>query len=442
MNFRTLLTGAAMALSFGASAQTWVTDSVTMNAGYANDVYYSLQNGTVATPVNNNWHLAFQATPPGPYGTVSILANHVQGAVQVYNLHLSASAKFATLSAADTVGKTAASMQLYNADTNWNYGAFNRTVDPANPFNYSWGTYDMNGGVHNVNGDSVYLLKVGTTNPEFYKLHIRQYMAYPVDSIKWKFRIAKFDGTGDTSIIIRPADYTNKLFAYYNVITRTVADREPVKTTWDIMFGRYKGEATQGGQTVVSNLTGVLSNFGVSVADVRGVNPDTTTLTGRTFSTKMNEIGYDWKINVPMTGNYYMDSMATFFVKTAATPAKYWQMQFTGFSSSNGRSIFRKREIIVPTGIHSVSINITAYYAAPNPANNSVALMLDTKENADAATLALTDMSGRTVSVQTINIAKGMNTFTVNTATVPAGMYLLSVQGNNIRLSQKLNIAH
>lgn len=442
MNFKVLLTGAVMALSFGASAQTWVTDSVTMNAGYANDVYYSLQNGTVATPVNGNWHLAFQMTPPGPYGNVSIVANHVQSGVQVYNLHMAASTSFNTLQASDTVGKTAPSMQLYNADTNWNYGAFNRTVEAGNPYNYSWGTYDMNGGVHNVNGDSIYLLKVANmAGPVIYKLHIKQYMAFPADSIKWKFRIAKFDGTEDTSIIIRPADYPNKLFAYYNVTNRTVTDREPVKTTWDLMFGRYKGEVSQGGQTAVSNLTGVLSNFGVTVADVRGVNADTATMYGRTFSRKMNEIGYDWKINVPMTANYYMDSTATFFVKTAATPAMYWQMQFTGFSAANGRSTFRKRAI-VPTSIKTVNNSLSNYYAAPNPANNSVALMLDTKESTEAATLALTDMSGRTVSVQTISVAKGINTFTLQTAHVPAGMYLLSVTGNNIRLSQKLNVAH
>lgn len=439
MNFKSLLAGAAMLSAFGASAQTWVSDSVTMNPGYTNDVYYSLQNGTVATPVNTNWHLAFQMTPPSPFGTVTVLANHAQVGVQVYNLHLAASANFSSLAAADTLGKTASSMQLYNADTNWNYGAFNRTTDQANPFNYSWGSYDIN--THSINGDSVYLLKVGTTSPVAYKLHLIQYRSSPVDSIMWKFRIAKFDGSDDTTIIIRPADYPNKLFAYYNIDSHTATDREPVKTSWDVMFGRYKGLVTQGGQTQMSNLTGVLSNYGVAVADAKNVNPDTATMAGRIFSTHANAIGYDWKVNIPMTGNYTLDSMRTFFIKTANAPVKYYQMQFTGFSAAAGKSIFRKRGII-PNSIGNVRSSVSAYYAAPNPANNSITLMMDATENAGAASIIFADMTGRTVTAQAVNVVAGINNFTLQTASYPNGVYIISVKGKSINLSQKITIAH
>lgn len=436
MKLKSLLTVAALATSLGATAQTWITDSVIMNGGYINDNFYSLQNGSVSSPVNNDWHLAFQMTPPGPYGNVSVLANHAQTNVQVYNMHVAATANFSNFSGADTAGKTSASMQLYNADSNWNYGAFNRTVNAANPFNYSWGTYDMSS--HNVNGDSIYVIKVG--NPVVaYKLFIQQYMAYPADSVKWKFKIAKLDNTDSVSEIIRPAAYPNRLFAYYNATTKTVSDREPVKTAWDILFTRYKSEATQGGITLMTNTTGVFSNAGVSVADVRNVNADTTTMTGRTFTTKLNEIGSDWKINVPMTANYYLDSTATFFVKTVA--GAYWQIKFTGFAATNGRTVFQKRQITT-TSINSVNNNISNYYAAPNPANNAVNLMIETKEATPNAQLAMVDMSGRVVSSQIINTVKGLNAYNINTANVPAGIYFLSVTGQNIKLTQKVTVAH
>src|SRR5215218_5184525 len=98
---RILLFIGALGLTLQANAQAWVEDSVTMGPGYANDVFYSMKNGSQKVESNMNWHLAFQMTPPGPYGNVSILANHVQGGVNVYPLHMSATMNFATLSALD-----------------------------------------------------------------------------------------------------------------------------------------------------------------------------------------------------------------------------------------------------------------------------------------------------------------------------------------------------
>jgi mannose/fructose-specific phosphotransferase system component IIA len=89
-----------------------------------------------------------------------------------------------------------------------------------------------------------------------------------------------------------------------------------------------------------------------------------------------------------------------------------------------------------------VNNNVTNYFVTPVPATNMVTLMLDTKEATANAQLILTDMNGRTVMNQSLNIAKGMNAFNVPVANLPAGLYLLNVAGNNIKLSQKITVAH
>jgi hypothetical protein len=58
-----LLSILSLLISQVAIAQTWVFDSVSTGASYANDVYYSMSNGTTKTVANNNWHIAFQMAP-------------------------------------------------------------------------------------------------------------------------------------------------------------------------------------------------------------------------------------------------------------------------------------------------------------------------------------------------------------------------------------------
>jgi hypothetical protein len=97
----------------------WSADSVLMGTGSANDVFYSLQNGTVKTENNKNWHLAFSMSPSD---SASILANHNadNNFVKVYNIH-KGSADWSTVSLADT----AAAMICYNNDKGWYQGALN-----------------------------------------------------------------------------------------------------------------------------------------------------------------------------------------------------------------------------------------------------------------------------------------------------------------------------
>lgn len=441
MNLKNLLLIGCLGLSSSVIAQNFVADSVNMGPGYTNDYFYSLKNGANPASDNTTWGLAFQMTPPGPYGNVSIFANHVQGGVNVYSLHMSASANFATLSAADTVGKIGDAQKLYNSDSSWNFGAFNKMNDASNPFDYSWGTYNLS--THNVQGDSLYLLTVNTgVNPQVYKIWIKEYVSTPADSVQWIFRIANFDGSNDTTIrIYRKPSYTDRLFAYYNLSAQTVSDREPGRAAWDILFTRYEEYIGAPGMPYYP-VMGVLSNFDVSVAEMHNVTAnDTVGYVGYNYSPILNVIGSDWKTYNMSTNMYELSDSTYYFIKTKNTN-EYYQLHFTAFGGgATGKVVFEKRYLGVVTGINNVSTPISAYFVAPNPANNSVNVMVDTKEQIKNARLFVTDLTGKVVFNATVNI-NGMNAYNINTSNLAAGAYIVTLTNGFWRSSEKLIIQH
>jgi len=446
MNFKTLLFSAVTLFSLQANAQTsaWVADSVQMSSGYANDVFYSLKNGAVGSPVSNtNWHLGFEMIPGGPgFGGVSIIANHVQDTVNIYSLHTTATAKFASLSFADTVGKTI----LYNADSSWDWGAFN--VNTSNAlFDYGWGKYNSTS--HMVDGDSLYMLTIGTgANTKYYKMTISHYESYPTANIYYAFHIASFDNTIDHQDTIRKSpSFTSKNFGYFDVINNTVVDREPDQKTWDVVFTRYiENVPAPPPATGLAPypVTGVLSNVGVQVADVRGVDADTTRFNGRTFTHKMCEIGSDWKeFIMPSSAPPYwqLDTTATFFVKTIVDTGAIYQIKFTGFTSSLGKAVFAKRIVQFPANVHDVNNIVTAHTLVPNPATTNADLVINTKEAADARFI-VTDITGKVMQNTPVKLNSGLNALRINTVNYAAGTYIVTVTNGSWKINEKLIVQH
>ena len=75
----------------------------------------------------------------------------------------------------------------------------------------------------------------------------------------------------------------------------------------------------------------------------------------------------------------------------------------------------------------------------PNPANNTFNVVLLSDINADY-TLKVTDITGKTQLVKNINLQKGTQTITVDAARLSAGVYFVSVTGNDKVQTQKLVI--
>jgi hypothetical protein len=298
-----------------------------------------------------------------------------------------------------------------------------------------------------VNGDSLYLITV-TSGPttEAYKVWIQRYDSDPADSIHWEFRIAKFDGTEDTTIFIyRKPNYTDRLFAYYNVNTRMFSDREPGRTAWDLLFTRYKEYLAGAPGVPYYSVMGVLSNFDVTVAQRQQIGEDDTAgHSGYSFTTRMNEIGSDWKVfDMNLTPPaFVIDDSTYYFIKTKNT-SEYYQLQFTGFGgAATGKVLFRKRHLSDVLSINNIGTPLSAYHLAPNPANNEVNILIDTKEEVKSAQLIVTDLTGKVVYRTGVSVNSGMNAYRVSTASLTSGMYFVVLTNGSWKAAEKLVVQH
>ncbi len=457
MRLKTLLSAALISLSTSAIAQStaWTYDSVAMGAGYANDIFYELNQGATTPNSGSNWDLAFQMSIFGePMFNACARTNHARKSIQVYSLGLQASVKWSNLAPADTIGKTAASVALFNNDTSWGNGAFYQNRLPTDPFSFGWGEYSPSAN-HSVNGDLIYLIKMGG---DAYKFWIQKYVSTPADSISYTFRIAKLDGTNDNSVkIMRKADgFSDRLFAYYDIATNKVLDREPSRKTWDLLFTRYSPLVYDGstGAYVPYPSTGVLANLYTEIADVRHLNPDDIGLTTGTpnyyrtkaRTTQTDEIGADWKtyVNPGPSGYYQMDDSASFIIKSKLN-LNYYQIQFTRFDGGGaglGKIVFRKRYLGTALSVPATATQaLNALTIAPNPASNDATLMLDAKR-ASAAQMVITDMAGRVLQSASLDLKSGINAFSISTGSWPAGVYAVQIVGTDWKAGSRIAVTH
>jgi hypothetical protein len=458
MKLKSLLSVALLSVSSAAFAQSgnWVLDSVSMGAGYANDVFYGIDLGTKSLNAGNNWDLGFQI--PAVSGrdetfNAAVRPNHVKKNIEVYPLRDSASYYWSSISAADTVGKTDASKALINNDTSWGTSAFYQNRLVTDPFSFGWGNYSMID--HSITGEYVYLLKM---NGDAYKIWIQKYVSTPTDSVSYTFRIAKFDGTNDNSVkfYVKTGGFSDRLLAYYDIASNTMLNREPMRNTWDLLFTQYRQLINAGpGIMMPYNLTGVLSNAGTEIADIRHLNPDdvnssnfkSVMTTKSKITTHTDEIGSDWKtyVNPGPSGYYQLDDSASFVVKSKNT-RNYWQLQFIRFDGGSpaaaGKILFRKRYLGTAVGVANVAAqNLNAFTVTPNPSSTDATILVDAKK-ALAARLMVTDMGGRIMQSASVDLKNGVNAFNLSTANWPSGVYAVQVAGQDWKVSSRLVVAH
>ena len=323
----------------GATAQV----EVEMGAGYANQVFYSLENGVVASSPVNNWDLAFETSGQGSV----IRTNEGYGAeLSLYNGPL---ADFTTLDTSGFEGW----QTLHNSDASWSAGAFNEYL--KDDFDLGWGMYSMV--THTVSGDSIYVLK--TIDGAYKKLFIEKLSGgtyYMVHS--------NLDNTGLDTAKIAKADYTSKNFIYYSFANDDIVDREPANDTWDLTFTKYSTELSPGTHYSV---TGVLTNNGILSQEVSGLPAEKLAHNDEDFDANNGIIGYDWKTFNMSSFSYDIEDSLAYFVKTA--DETIYKLVFTGFEgSSTGVFEFTQEEIIT-TGLTASNTTLEAY---PNPTNGLV----------------------------------------------------------------------
>lgn len=409
---KSLLFLACVSSLFISNAQP-VIDTVSTGANYANQVWYSLQNDEQGSSAKNNWDLAFSTAGQGS----NILINSVTGA-KLWKYPNSDTTGWATL---DTTGLSTWAA-LYNSDTSWAYGAFKQNLS-SNPYDVGWGIYDPI--THFVWGDSLYVIKLA--NGTYKKLWIQSLI-----SGSYAFRYADLDGTNDVTAQLIKSTYTGKNFGYYSIQNGAALDREPLNNTWDLLFTQYTGFIPQ-----PYNVTGVLSNMDVTVAEASGVNVNTVTWTSYSFNTAMNEIGYNWKA---YNGNWTIQDSLAYFIKDL--PGNIWKVIFTGFGGgADGNFIFTK-EKVGSVGIAEANgntIGILSLY--PNPSNgNDISIIYNLEKSVSSANLAIYDLSGKKLHSENLNNTQEFYQHKISNQNLSAGMYIIAIEFNGKTVQQKLVI--
>lgn len=403
------------AIAFTSRSQT-IIDTVSVGAGYANQKWYSLQNDEQGTQSKDNWDIAFEISGYA----ASILGNVQKTNYAVYKAPYSIS-QYATI---DTAGISTWPM-LYNSDSTWAIGAFNRGANPANANDLGWGVYNSSN--HIITGDSCYVIKLSNTSYKKIKIN-------DLNGGVYSFDYANIDGSNAQSQSITKSNYTGKNFAYFDLTNNVAVNREPLSANWDLTFVKYISFVPS-----AYGVTGVLSNKGVMVAQADNVGSPSTynNWQGHSFNSAMNEIGYDWK-EINMTTFAWDIKMDTvYFVK--AKTGDIWKLRFTKFSgSSTGNFIFSK-EKLSSVGLHDLKGTISQVSLYPNPSNgNTTTLLFATEVELSNVSVSIIDVAGCIVSTESISVDTGLNQYQLNTGLLNRGVYFIRLNAGTNTITQKL----
>lgn len=395
------------AISGSCFAQT--ADSVILGAGYANDVYYSLENGEVATVIGTNWDLGFDLSNYG----ATIRMNR-----RINTLWLAPTTDFSLV---DTTGHASWS-QYIDGYESWEQGALNAPANTTDPTDLGWGNY--NTVTHQIIGSRVYVIKLD--DDSYRKLEIESLIGGV-----YSFRYANIDGSNEVNETITKSTYTGKNFIYYSLLNEVVVDREPLSANWDLVFTNYVLELAPGYYGAV---TGVLTNTtftNTTIAEVNDVPVANADYTSANFESTSNLIGHDWKTFNMSTFTYTIEDSLCFFVKDEND--NIWKLEFTGFvGSSNGKIYFNKDQI---TFASAEILNTNSISIYPNPANQFIYIA---NENHEIFQLEIYNISGQLIYQELISASTP-----INIEMFPNGNYFMKlIDSNNTIQTEKITIQH
>ena len=417
--FTILVVGLVLNMAF-LNAQT--LDTISIGAGYSQQVWYKLETDKEVKSAANNWDLAF-STRGNRDATI-----WVNPSASLYRATVPASA-WATMTV-DTLTLTAEKQQ-FNADTVWYNGAFNYTGD--NLFNYGWGTYNIIS--HNVVGDSVYVMK--TLSGAWKKILIEK-LAYDTS---YFVKYADLNGANEKSFEVKKNNFKGKYFGYFSFTTHATLDRDPLSKDWDLTFWRYIGLTPDPNTGKLQNypLTGALSSEDVKIAKaIRDTTNDKTE--NLNFQSKINVIGADWK-NFDQANNRWslVDSTA-YFIKTAN--GKIYKIIFTGFGgSANGNMIFTREDIkAITSSLDVPNDGVAAMGVYPNPATDgAITLVYELgKTSAQDVDIQLFNLAGQAVFSKKTLYTEGVQQYTLPTLELNSGIYFARIRWGGKMLTQKI----
>lgn len=417
----------ALSLVGSLSAQTVYTDTVVMGPGYANEVFYNVATGVKTKSIMNKWHIAHTSNTRDN----CIKANHANGSqsfVKVYAYPKGDNSAYASM---DTTGWSS-----WNTFTNDEHkhelGAFNQSLNKANPWDFSWGTY--NSGTHIITGDSLFLVVVnnGTSTDYIKFMPIAQY-----PNGDFTFRYDVVGGTKNSSIIdtLKQSAANGGAYKYFNFTTKSISV-EPNGGDWDLNFNRYYESTFNGSAYVPYGVMGVQSKRGTLVSKIENtlwddlkangqlfIDSSKDTTGGIGFQNDLSRIGSKWKT---FNGQSYdmVADLNYIIEKKVGSSFEYWAIQFTGFvGSSAGRIILNRTKLGATTSVNNLSNNVSIF---PIPTTNNIYVKPLT--GAKIQTIILRSMDGRVVRNASNNNFNESDAAQLSIADMPTGQYIIEVQ--------------
>ncbi|MCF8369194.1 MAG: T9SS type A sorting domain-containing protein [Bacteroidales bacterium] len=384
-------------------------DSIQMGAGYANDIYYSLENGEVQMVERTNWDLGFFTNP----FSAGIITNDGNG-VTLYTYPNADTNGWATIDTSGLMGWT----PLYNSPENWELGAFN--VNELGHPDYGWCVY--NSITHDLVGDSLYIISFADGSAK--KLWIKR--KHSIASTFY-FTYADLDGSNQVNEVLDCSGYADKNFVYYSMMNQEVLDREPASDTWDLLFTKYMG-ILEGG--VPYPVTGVLNNTNVPANRFDEVSPDYINWSAIPFDSTKAPIGHDWKYFDMNIFSYVVDDSIAFFVSNKAQDV--YKLAFSIFDYTVGNVVFNKSLISLA---NTPEFNLSkAFKLFPNPASENI--MVSSIDGEVADYIRVLDLTGKVV----LNIEASHTDQSVFVGNLRSGVYFVQLQVGNKLLNQKMII--
>ncbi|MBS4055921.1 MAG: T9SS type A sorting domain-containing protein [Bacteroidales bacterium] len=392
-----------------------INDTAVMGSGYANDVYYSMENGVVKTEPRVNWDIAFYTNR----WSAGVMINEGMG-MRVFTYPLADTSGWNTVD----ISGIDSWPSMSNSDTIWEDGAFNRNA-LGHP-DYGWGVYNTIN--HDVIGDSLYIVQMADAS--YKKLWIQRKNS---TANTYYFKYANIDGSNEVSEVLDVSPYESKLFVYYSLTIAAVADREPALTSWDILFSKYMAIVFDGeGNPSYYPVVGALLNPTSGANRFSPVGPDYEDWYAAPMESTKTPIGHNWKTFDMNTFSWLIEENLAYFVQTQE--GNVYKLVFDYFSGSgSGKIGFVKKLVsMVSVNEQADAVSITAF---PNPASNQASIHFDKAFTANAQ-LKVYDQSGRLVCQY--QVGAGNNAFLLPLDKLTNGLYIIRVEAEGNVAQHKL----
>lgn len=390
---------------------------LSMGSGYQNRVFFSLPANNIVSQPANSWDVAFFRNSAMNFGTRINDAKDIS----VYQ----ASNNLADWDNINIANESTWGDPFYNPDqaTSIQEGAFEQGSAP-----YGWGQY--NGATHHVEGSIIFVLKYA--NGTYVKFALLDYFG------GYTFKYSKWNGTTwdatQTKTLANGTD--DAYFNYFSFTTNDkVANLEPAKTSWDLMFTKYY---TFYNNIMMYPLSGVIQNPSITVAKVQPEAQVTSTfvLPGSTaFSNKITSIGHSWK---PVSGVY---SDVVYYIKKGSD---YYRLYFvSNGGQSTGNMYFKYKNISGTLGVTDLANKKASFGIYPNPttADKNVTVLFDVKEKANnKGNVEVYDLTGKKVYSAELTNQTGFYKQDLNLSHLTSGNYLVKITFGGSSETKKLII--